>query len=245
MRRRLAGLHRDLTTTADTRDELAYRATLGLQLAAHAGLVDLHSPLVADTLVLICRTARFHDDVHRTFVVRPGGEPPSVAAYPILNATIELIEQRGLEEVTFAHIAARTGISRGALRSIFGTPERLLADQRAFIIDEILGEYTPPPQGGSDVANELWSLTQHSHVASLLLTLTGLPPGHVRARVDPHLYASLRRDEQPAGATPLLVLAALDSYYILSPSLPGGRPRVPQDVAEMLEELIVQTEADA
>ncbi|WP_454083465.1 hypothetical protein [Georgenia sp. Marseille-Q6866] len=228
--------------TEDAHQEVAYRAVVGLQLAAHARLIDLSSPITAEALGLIASAAGLHGQVRWGAEARAAQDGDAwPTGYPILDATVELIESGGLQNVTFSNIAAITGVRVGALRSIFGTPERLLADQRSFVVDEILDDLLHPA-GAHAVAKEMWSLTHHFYAMGLMLTLAGLSRQRIRDSVDPRLYARLRlqraarNDDSAAGL--LAALAAIDYHYVLPLRRPSGPRTPPEDVWQLLDELV-------
>lgn len=108
----------------------------------------------------------------------------------ILDATVELVGERGLRAVTMADIAARAGIGRATLYKYFSDAEAILRAWHEREISAHLTAVTAAAAGPGDPATRLAAVLEQYAAAA-----------HVgRGRHDAELAALLHRDERVAAA---------------------------------------------
>lgn len=230
LRRRHEGL--DLTQRVGApRTEVAELSVSGLWVGLHAGLVPRDEHLVRGVLGHVCQLAGLTPPLAPLAPVVLGATNPlSDLDYPILSASLELLEENGASSVTLESVADRSQVSRSGLVSTFGDTSRLLVDQVLHVLDhatadglplELFPTYLPMAEEISGFYDQVRA------TASLrLLTLTGFTRESVLTRVDLEPYELLAQagEDHDEVSRVLVALLALDAHTL------WGGEHMPEDV---------------
>jgi len=152
-----------------------------------------------------------------------GGSPRSRRAAEtrakLLEASAELLTQRGYSRVATAAIAERAGVAHGTLFKHFATKGELMAATAALVLDEVIGEFLhmaqefagqPEPIDGA--LGAVWSLFRSDRLQATLEL-------YVAARTDEPLRDALRpiftahRSAFLSAARALLPAAAAEAQF--------------------------------
>ncbi|BCY12223.1 TetR/AcrR family transcriptional regulator [Actinoplanes sp. L3-i22] len=101
----------------------------------------------------------------------------------ILDATLEIVTERGLDALSMRSVAQRLGLTPMALYGYFRSKEELLDA----LLGRLLEEVTPPPEGSDwraamlHLSYEMRAVARrHPTVLPLVLTRPGVSPGTLR-----------------------------------------------------------------
>jgi AcrR family transcriptional regulator len=186
---------------------------------------------------------------------RPRGRPRKAAAgAAIVEATLELLADRGFQATTMDAIAARAGVGKNTIYRRWSSKEELVADA----VRELTAEADPPKHEG-----DVYSLLQeeiHALVRLFADPLVGqvLPSllgelhrnpdlaaawaervvGPRREAITTLLSRALERGELREGTDPQLIADLLAGPPFLRLLLPFGVPKAPKRYADELLETI-------
>jgi len=109
---------------------------------------------------------------------RPGRPRSEDVDRAVLEATIELICERGLEAATIEAVASRSGVSRPAIYRRHENRDALVEDA----VRDLFSRAAPPPPATDDALHDV-----HALLASTLHMLKRTPVGDVFRAAIPHL----------------------------------------------------------
>lgn len=223
---------------ADPGLSLAELATSGLWIALHAGLVPREEDAVRSVLAEILRLGRFDIAPTALAPVVVGATDPVVDLdHPILRASLEILEESGAASITLEEVSRRAGVSHRGLCSTFTDAPQLLADQIAFVVDDVAveGRLQGVPAAQAQLADQIAALHDERRATATfrLLTLSGLTRDTVRSSVDIEPYLLLAQAGQREEVARLRVaLLALDAQDL------AGSERLAADVGTVLARLV-------
>lgn len=213
--------------------EVLYRLLSGAWRVRHCGHIDLTPQ----------QSRAFFDWVGaHTRQQLPGQDSVLVAWEPfthlqdsVLGATIQLIEEHGIDHVSMPAIARAAGVSIDALHSTFGTLPDLIAAQRQFLMEQVhQGDVeTGTPTAQTVLREEIARFFDHqvALARSWSLTHQGLSQKRARELVDTALYAEIlgNGDFDPAALAAAYFIDAHRTPDPQEPHIP-----VPRDLRDLM-----------
>jgi len=215
------------------RPEVLYRLLSGAWRVRHCGHIDLTPE----------QSYAFFDWVGaHTRQQLPGQDSVLVAWEPfthlqdsVLGATIRLIEEHGIDQVSMPAIARAAGVSTDALHSTFGTLPALLAAQRQFLMEQVHQDdvETANPTARTVLREEIARFFDHevALARSWSLTHQGLSQKRARELVNTPVYDKILTNQE---FDPAALAAAyfIDAHRTLDPDEP--HIPVPQDLRDLM-----------
>lgn len=190
----------ELERASEVRGPCAYIAGLaatGLWTMAHARLATLEPFQAVALIKRISDLADIPMPAHSSepAFARVDWDPLVDPERPILAGTLRLIERESEASVSLRTMAQETGLSVNSLQSTFGSIDRLLSDQIAYVLEDALGEGLPTTvkPARMPIADEINALLDppRAQATFRIMTLSGLTRALIRRTLDPNPYPAL------------------------------------------------------